>query len=98
MLFNGAAHVRDQVEQNLLPIFALTGVVFLDLSERGAIESLRGLLEVLIELLYLLLISQIVGVQLNKLERVCFLGSDVNFLISGVRFSKTDVSLDVCVE
>ena len=55
-------------------------------------------LKVFIELLLILLSSQIIKVCIDKLERVCFLCCYIDLLISSVRLSKKDISLDVCIE
>ena len=58
----------------------------------------ESFLKVFIELLLLLFSSQIIKVCIDKLECVCFLCCDIDFLISRVRLSKKNISLDVCIE
>ena len=96
------AAILEEVDQGLLDKLALIGEVSLQLHDSRSIlgsELFKRSFELIVKPLFLLGIRQGLsrGV-LNKLDRIGFLRSDVDFFISGVRLAEQDVLLDGGVE
>ena len=92
-------HIVHQVSQDDLVIQVLVSEHVYKISQifMRLLMLSKGVLEVLFESILLLLLIQVLKSSLDKLDGVGLARSDVNFLISSIRLTKSDVCRNVSV-